>query len=104
MNEAPGHSNKESSDQGRNDMQCWIYKGSRRAETYLFLCAEDDTSQVPEALLEAMGDLQLVMELSLSRERNLARASVEQVMRDLEQRGYYLQMPPAEQARPAWVQ
>ena len=25
-------------------MQCWIYKGSRRAETYLYLRAAGDTS------------------------------------------------------------
>ena len=85
-------------------MQCWIYKGSRRAETYLYLCKEGDTSAVPDALIEAMGTLDLVMELSLSPERNLARASAEQVMRDLRQCGYYLQMPPAEQSRPDWVQ
>ena len=85
-------------------MQCWIYKSSRRAETYLYLRHEGDTSKVPGALIEAMGTLELVMELSLSHERNLARASAEQVIRDLEQRGYYLQMPPAEQPRPPWVQ
>ena len=85
-------------------MQCWVYKGSRRAETYLYLRDEGDTSQVPEALIEAMGTLALVMQLSLSRERKLARASAEQVMRDLAERGYYLQMPPADQSRPDWVQ
>ena len=85
-------------------MQCWVYKGSRRAETYLYLCDEGDTSRVPEALIEAMGTLELVMQVSLSRERKLARASAEQVMRDLTERGYYLQMPPAEQSRPHWVQ
>ncbi len=78
-------------------MQCWIYKGSRRAETYLYLRAEGETSTVPAALLEAMGTLEFVMELTLSPERTLARASAEQVIRDLEQNGYYLQMPPAEE-------
>ena len=85
-------------------MQCWIYKGSRRAETYLYLPTEGDTSQVPVALVDAMGTLVLVMELSLSQELDLARASAEQVMRDIEERGYYLQMPPVEQTRPDWVQ
>lgn len=85
-------------------MQCWIYKGSRRAETYLYLPNEGDTSQVPSALVEAMGTLVLVMELSLSHELDLARASAGQVMRDLEGSGYYLQMPPAEQTRPDWLQ
>ena len=85
-------------------MQCWIYKGSRRAETYLYLPNEGDTSQVPGALVEAMGTLVLVMELSLSHELDLARASAGQVMRDLEECGYYLQMPPAEQTRADWLQ
>ena len=32
----------------------WIYKGSRRAETYLYVAEEDDFSRVPAELLEAM--------------------------------------------------
>jgi uncharacterized protein YcgL (UPF0745 family) len=87
-----------------NTMQCWIYKGSRRAETYLYLRDEDGISLVPDALIEAMGKLEFVMQLSLSHERELARASTQSVMRELEQRGYYLQMPPAKDAQPAWVQ
>lgn len=85
-------------------MQCWIYKGSRRAETYLYLRVENDTSAVPDALLQAMGSLEFVMQLTLCAQRQLARASAEQVMNDLARRGYFLQMPPPEQARPAWVQ
>ena len=77
-------------------MNCWIYKGSHRAETYLFLAEADNTDPVPEALLEAMGTLELVMELELAAERTLARANPEQVMKDLEQRGYYLQLPPVD--------
>lgn len=77
-------------------MQCWIYKGNRRQETYLYLATEDDTGQVPDELLVAMGKLELVMQLQLSAQRPLARASTEQVMHDLEHKGYYLQMPPVE--------
>lgn len=85
-------------------MQCWIYKGSRRAETYLYLREEGDTVDVPAALLEAMGSLELVMELTLAPELTLARASAEQVIRDLTQNGYYLQMPPPEEKLPVRVQ
>ena len=77
-------------------MNCWIYKGTRRAETYLYLAEADNTDPVPEALLEAMGPLELVMELELVAGRSLARANPEQVIKDLEQRGYYLQMPPVD--------
>ena len=40
--------------------------------------------------------LELVMQLDLHAERKLARADVEQVMRELKDRGFYLQMPPTE--------
>ena len=77
-------------------MQCWIYKGSRREETYLYLAVEDGTDPVPDALLTALGRLELVMSLELSPRRTLARASAEQVIQDLESKGYYLQMPPVD--------
>ena len=77
-------------------MQCWIYKGSRREETYLYLATKDGTEQVPAELLAAMGELELVMQLQLSAQRPLARANTEQVMHELAHKGYYLQMPPVD--------
>lgn len=76
-------------------MECWIYKGSRRDETYLYLAAAEDWSSVPEPLLAAMGQLQLVMNLNLTPDRPLAHANVHSVIAALEQQGYYLQLPPA---------
>ena len=77
-------------------MECWIYKSTRRDQTYLYLPAEDDLSRVPAALLEAMGRLELVMTLTLSPERTLARADPRDVMTQLVNRGFYLQMPPVD--------
>ncbi len=77
-------------------MECWIYKGTRRDETYLYLAAPDDLSRVPPQLLDALGPLELVMSLTLTPDRRLARASVEQVQRALDQRGFYLQLPPVD--------
>lgn len=75
-------------------MKVWIYKGSRRAETYLYLAEPDDFRRVPAELLQAMGRLELVMELDLHEKRTLARADVENVMSSVSDRGYYLQLPP----------
>ena len=77
-------------------MNCWIYKGIRRAETYLYLAAEDATDPVPDELLAALGTLEFVMELELGADRALARANPVKVMEELSQRGYYLQMPPVD--------
>ena len=75
-------------------MECWIYKGTRREEAYLYLAAADDWSVVPEKLLETMGPRRLVMTLTLTPERTLARANTRNVMEALAERGYYLQLPP----------
>ncbi len=77
-------------------MNCWIYKGSRRAETYLYLAGPDATEAVPDELLAALGTLEFVMELALDPDRTLARANPVKVIEELEQRGYYLQMPPVD--------
>ena len=74
----------------------WIYKGSRRAETYLYVAEENNFEQVPDQLLEAMGRLELVMELELHADRTLARVDVNDVMKSVERLGYFLQMPPVE--------
>ena len=73
---------------------CWIYKGVKRDEMYLYVDREDDFERVPPALLSAMGDLELVMRLELNPNRQLARADVQRVIEELNQQGFYLQMPP----------
>ncbi len=73
-----------------------VYKGSRRDETYLFVPAEEGLDRVPRALLQAMGRMELVMEVELHPGRRLAREDVRDVMRNLVDEGYHLQMPPAD--------
>jgi uncharacterized protein YcgL (UPF0745 family) len=75
-------------------MQCAIYKGPKKINHYLYVEKEDDFSRVPKALLELLGDLQLVIALELSPKRKLAQADVMQVMKQLKEQGYYFQMPP----------
>ncbi len=73
---------------------CYIYKGSREPDTYLFMEKEDDCSMVPDELLSMLGKLELVMELELTQERRLARADVSTVLKSIKDQGYYLQLPP----------
>ena len=74
----------------------WIYKGSLRAETYLYVPAENDFERVPTELLDAMGRLELVMELEIHEQRRLARVDARDVMKSVSKVGYFLQMPPVE--------
>jgi len=77
-------------------MTVWIYKGSHRAETYLYVPEENGFERVPAELLEVMGTLELVMELELHEERQLARVDANEVMKSVEKVGFFLQMPPIE--------
>ena len=76
-------------------MHCWVYKGSRRAETYLFLAREEGFEVIPQALWEAMGHLEQVLDIDLTECQRLARADVSVVRAALAEKGYYLQLPPS---------
>lgn len=75
-------------------MQCAVYKGHKKVDHYLYVEKEDDFTRVPQALLDLLGKLELVISLELSNERQLAQADVKEVMQQLNDQGYYFQMPP----------
>jgi len=77
-------------------MQCHVYKSLRRADTFVFLPQRDDFAPLPAALRERLGELQWVMDLVLHPERRLARVEAATVLRDLQERGFHLQLPPAD--------
>lgn len=75
-------------------MECFVYKSSKKDQLYLYLPRKDDFGALPESLLEHMGQPAFVISLILSTEHKLARADVAEVMRALNEQGFYLQMPP----------
>lgn len=75
-------------------MLCFIYKSLKKEELYLYVDKKDDFSSLPENLFNSFGPLQFVMELQLSSERKLAREDVGKVIASLENKGFYIQMPP----------
>lgn len=79
-------------------MKCYVYRGGRRPDTYLYLPAPDAFSAVPETLMQLFGKLELALEFELSPERRMAQADAAQVIASLREQGFYLQMPPANEA------
>ncbi len=74
----------------------WIYKGTRRAETYLYVPEENEFQRVPQDLLDALGTLELVMQLELDEGRRLARVDAKEIMKGVSQAGFFLQLAPIE--------
>ena len=75
-------------------MQCFIYKSCKKDQLYLYVAKKDDFSCVPEALLTTMGTPVYAMTLVLTPERKLAREESRVVMRNLREKGYFVQLPP----------
>lgn len=76
---------------------CSIYKSPRKNEMYLYVDKREALSRVPEGLLAAFGSPQHAFDLLLTPERKLAREDIDKVLANIENQGYHLQMPPAEE-------
>lgn len=75
-------------------MHCVVYKSLSQFDYFLFVRKADELVRVPDGLRQMLGVLEKVMDLELNESRSLAQADVVAVMQQLEERGYYLQMPP----------
>lgn len=72
-----------------------VLRSSRRDDMYLYVDRREGTKRVPVALLELFGAPAHAMDLLLTSERKLARASAADVLAAIRDQGFYLQMPPA---------
>ena len=74
-------------------LTCFIYRCSAKSDMYIYLREKDDFSCVPEELLKRLGRTDFAMELELKKDMKLARENPQDVMTNLQQRGFHLQMP-----------
>jgi uncharacterized protein YcgL (UPF0745 family) len=77
-----------------------IYRSSKEEGMYLYVKKEEGLSRVPEELLKLFGKPQAAMVLLLTPKKKLAHADIQKVLEGLEQKGFYLQLPPRDQRDP----
>ena len=73
-------------------MLCHIYRSSRKIDTYLYLAEKDDFSSIPEGLLAVFGQPEFSFSFDLQQDRKLARENTEEVLKNLDEQGYHLQL------------
>ena len=61
---------------------------------YIYVRKSDALSRVPSALLAMFGAPKLFGTLLITSDKKLARAEAQQVLGDVAEKGFYLQMPP----------
>lgn len=77
-------------------MLCAIYKTRKKAGMYLYIAKRDQFDTVPSALLESFGKPEFVMLFNLTGQKQLAQADNQTVLTQIQQQGFYLQMPKDE--------
>ena len=75
-------------------IKCSVFRSSLKDFTYIYLRADYDFDDLPDSLREVFGEPGLVMNLELTPDRKLAYADVNQVMKNLDEQRYHLQLPP----------
>ncbi len=73
-------------------LTCYIYRSDRKADTYLYLLEKDDFSGVPAELLKVFGQPEFSFQFELAKDRQLAKEESAEVLANLRQQGYHLQM------------
>ena len=74
-------------------MLCAIYKSPKEAGMYLYIEKRDQFATVPEALLKVFGKPIFVMLFNLAGNKPLVNADKLDVLRQIQERGFYLQTP-----------
>ncbi len=75
-------------------MKCAVYRSTRKEYTYLYLPdAKEDFASVPETLRKLIEPLEFVMNFDLTPQRKLASEDPQEVLRHLEDEGWFLQFP-----------
>ncbi len=74
-------------------MKCAVYRSNKKSFTYLYLPETGDMSKVPEVLLKMISPIERVLEFELTVERRLAQENAADVLRQLTEQGWFLQMP-----------
>lgn len=73
---------------------CQIYKCSRENEMYLYVASGADLNELPAELLTRLGNMRELMVLEITEDTRLARVKAVQVLQEIAQKGYFLQLPP----------
>jgi len=79
-------------------IMCSVFKSQKKEGMYLYV--RKTTSKqalfdsVPELLMERFGTPQHALDLLLRKDKPLVAADVVKVMKELDEKGFYLQLPP----------
>ena len=73
---------------------CDVYRSSKKPNIYLYVEKGEGLSRVPEELLATFGTPEHSLSFKLTADRKLAKEDAAKVMKNIQDQGYHLQLPP----------
>ncbi|PKG47784.1 MULTISPECIES: YcgL domain-containing protein [Halomonadaceae] len=77
---------------------CEVFKSSRKDEMYLYVDKRQGLANIPAPLLETFGKPVPVFTMLLTADKKLSRVNAADVVEGINDKGFYLQMPPPKEA------
>lgn len=75
---------------------CHVYRSKAKRGMYVYLAEKDNFDIIPTDLRRRLGKLEYSFEFTLNEERTLVRYDTKQVIQQIQDDGFFLQMPPPE--------
>ena len=75
-------------------MNCCIYRSKKKQGSYLYITEKNNFDQVPDELMKLFGKPEFSFEFELDENRKLANADAKEVIKHLQENGFFLQLPP----------
>ena len=73
-----------------------VFRSPRKQGMYLYVERGQDLDELPGSMMGYFGKPESALDLVLTSQRRLARASAADVIAAIREQGFYIQMPPSE--------
>lgn len=80
-------------DTTNTEIECVIYRSIKKDETYIFMPTTTQLSDLPDELIKVLGQAEMVMTITLTPEKKMARGTAEEIIKSINRQGFHLQMP-----------
>lgn len=77
-------------------IDCHVYRSKAKRGMYVYLSEKDNFDAIPKDLRKRLGRLEYSFEFTLTESRKLVRYDTKQVIQQIADSGFFLQMPPPE--------
>lgn len=75
-------------------MQCFVYRSSKKEGLYVYVSKKDQLQLLPDPVLQQLGDnAELALTFDLDSGMTLGSENPAEVLSNLSQQGYHIQMP-----------